>query len=238
MKLRFFKQIAGSLAMALLLSFPAQAAQDFPFVLETDAGGSPRLCYCGHSGGGINYANGLTVTPETLVTLTSKHVRNHPGGDASLLALEIGLIYENADKTGTVREVLRRFERGSLSEGEQLPLLSDVVVANLRERHRLYSDSLHAIEARLSYGDSERRTTRMYFYICSDEEFYDHMNRGEQAVPAEEEATEEPGTDQMRPSAQTEQALLGVSPEMAEILDEPSDIPAAPPAGGGYRVIR
>lgn len=184
-----FKKLAKFIAAALLLSavfctvsFAAVNVTDtpqltvskvgpaddrFPFVIATDAEDCDKLCYAGHmTGGGIFYDDGKMILPSSKFGIVAQGGTD--AGHIGEISAEITLLYENAQNSGCTREIVRKYPKGSFSEGKICGFLSDSAIKNLTQRKKLYSSDLSSIRVTLSY---QGRTKTALFYVAKDADY-------------------------------------------------------------------
>ena len=144
----------------------------FPFVIVTDAGDMDRLCYAGHmTGGGIFYDDGKMVLPLSRFGIVAQGIGvNH----MDEVSAEITLLYENAQSSGCTREIIRKYPKGSLSEGKLYGFFSESGIKNLTQRKKLYSSDLSSIRVTLFFKD---RTKTALFYVAKDAEYAAAANK-------------------------------------------------------------
>ena len=146
----------------------------FPFALEMDLEECSRLCYAGHPGSTVQYRDGLAATPDTSFHLSSA---SGSGADVSHLSIDIAIIYENEDQSGSYREIVKSYQPGDLNMKDDFVLFSDNAIKSLADRGKLYSDSLKGVELTMRYEFRESKKKTIYLYICTDDEYYDYLDR-------------------------------------------------------------
>ena len=178
---RGFKTFLSALLLCLLMAFGAYGAQaesDFPFRVEFDTGVCERLCYAGHPSSGVKYKSGYAIAPYTTFRVETAGDSKY-GLSMDKLSVDISLIYENDDNTLSLTETVKVYEAGDIEDDQSwYPIFDDTNIENLLDRDRLYSDSMSAIEFRLSYdglkgADSEEV---LYLQVCRDGEFGDTVS--------------------------------------------------------------
>lgn len=139
----------------------------FPFVIVTDAEDHDKLCYAGHmAGGGIFYDDGKMILPGSRFGIAAQGLAG-PERIGEISA-EITLLYENSQNSGCTREIVRKYPKGSFSEGKLCGFLSDSAIKNLTQRKKLYSSDLSSIRVTLSY---QGRTKTALFYVANDADY-------------------------------------------------------------------
>ena len=172
---KYVKTIILSAAFALMFSMSAFAAPgtQFPFDVEFDTDEIDRLCYAGHDGNTVEYADGTAILPETSFIVNSNG--NVPDADVSNLSVEISLIYENDNNDGSHRETVKKYKKGSLTESERFPVLSGNIIASLDERGKLYSDQFKGLVMSLKCDGRETHREDIYLYVCPEDDFYGYI---------------------------------------------------------------
>ncbi|MBQ7175216.1 MAG: hypothetical protein IKE56_03335 [Lachnospiraceae bacterium] len=165
--------------LCLSMAFMSQAAgrekpEAFPFVLEMDLEQCDRLCYAGHPGSTVQYRDGLAATPDTSFRLTGV---SGSGADVSHLSIDIAIIYENEDQSGSYREIVKSYGPGDLNLTDSYVLFSDNAIKSLADRGKLYSDSLKGVELTMHYEFRDSKKKTMYLYICSEDDYMDYLDR-------------------------------------------------------------
>ncbi len=172
---RFLKVFILTAVFAIVGSFSSfSASGSFPFEIEFDTEEIDRLCYAGHRGGAVEYAEGIAILPETSFSVELKEGDNL-GADISKLSAEIAVIYENSSNDGAYREIVKTYREGSFKESEKYKILSDNLMANLDERDKLYSDQFKGMTLTFTSSGRTSRQMTIYLYVCSDEEFYSYL---------------------------------------------------------------
>jgi len=163
-------------AMALT-SFAAgkEKPAPFPFTIELDLEHCDRLCYAGHPGSTVQYRDGLAATPDTSFRVINTGTDS--GADVSHLAIDIAIIYENEDQSGSYRETVRSFKAGDLNQKDNFALFSENAIKSLADRGKLYSDSLKGVELTMNYDFRESKTKTVYLYICTEDDYFDYLER-------------------------------------------------------------
>lgn len=169
--------------MTVLMAGTCFAAEDltsqknFPFSITLGQDAYDKICYAGHvTGGGIFYDDGYMVTPEATFAIKPKY-----GTDVEVLnnlSVEVDLIYENADNTSCVREVIRKYDFGDVKNGKEYPLLSETAVKSLKQRKKLYSSDVMSVKLVLSYKSDSGNVKKQAFllYLARDNEYKDKRN--------------------------------------------------------------
>ncbi len=149
----------------------------FPFEIEFDTEVCKRLCYAGHSASGVRYRDGIAAAPYTMFKLEPLE-GSAPGTDTEGVSVTVSLIYENDDKSASVKETIMEYREGDLDDGDSYyVLLDETNIENLSERGRLYSDSLSSIELTFSYTGLRNKTytETIYVQVCEDEELSEYL---------------------------------------------------------------
>lgn len=174
---KFRKSLLITLSLSAVFSFSSFSSQAaisaFPFEVHFDLEEVDRLCYAGHEGPATTYQHGLAIVPETSFSISSGDVII-AGVDFGDLSAKVELIYENDDRTGTRKEVIKTFESGSIVEGQSYNLLSDNNILNLYERGRLYSNTSCGLMVTFDAGDSNllnQSEKVIYLYVCSEDDY-------------------------------------------------------------------
>lgn len=179
----FFKCIFAAVLMTVLMAGTCFAAEDltsqknFPFSITLGQDAYDKICYAGHvTGGGIFYDDGYMVTPEATFAIKPKY-----GTDVEVLnnlSVEVDLIYENADNTSCVREVIRKYDFGDVKNGKEYPLLSETAIKSLKQRKKLYSSDVMSVKLVLSYKSDSGNVKKQAFllYLARDNEYKDKRN--------------------------------------------------------------
>lgn len=173
---RCLKSLILGIVISAVCSFAALAAspdgKDFPYRVELDVDECSRLCYAGHPGSTVVYKDGYAVMPDTTFRLV-KNEESRAAVDPSELSITISLLYENENRSGSHREVIKQYNNGDLSLDNSFSVLSDNIAASLDDRGRLFSDSLNGLEMVLktSGGDKEK----MYLYVCDYDDYSDYL---------------------------------------------------------------
>ena len=175
---RYFKIFILSVMLCLSMALTSFAAGKektalFPFAIELDLEECDRLCYAGHPAHTVQYRDGLAATPDS-----EFHILNVGGSaDVKYLSLEIALIYENEDQTGSYRETVRRYEPGDLDLNGSYSLFSENTIKSLDERGKLYSDSLKGIEVTMRYDFRDSKKKTQYLYICTEDDYFEYLDK-------------------------------------------------------------
>jgi len=177
---RYTKIMILALALCLCMAFSAFAAgkekpAQFPFAIELDLEECDRLCYAGHPGSTVQYRDGVAVTPDSSFRVVN--VGSDSGADVSHLSIEVAIIYENEDQSGSYRETVRSFQPGDLNLKDDFALFSENAIKSLADRGKLYSDSLKGVELVMNYEFRDSKKKTMYLYICTEDDYFDYLDR-------------------------------------------------------------
>ena len=149
----------------------------FPFVCSLSVDPVDKLCYAGHIvGGGMFYDDGLMVTADTEFTVSDR--LGIETGAYENLSLELDVIYENSENTGTVREKIKMYEFGDLKAGKSYPLFSETTLKNLKQRKKLYSSDVMSVKMIMNYqspGGTTQKKQVMLLYVAKDDEYSDKL---------------------------------------------------------------
>ena len=206
--LKAFKNLilcVSASAAVMLQPATAYAEPGIPSLeLELDVPEINRLCYAGHRGNTVNYIDGLAVTPDTSFVIEdkSKGVIN-----PSDIKIEISVIYEN-DYGSSIRELVRRFDYGSVGIDEYYPIFSENVKENLESRGRLLSDSLMSLEVRVSLKSNAAYTMKKFFQVCTEDDLVAYAENADGAYVDEAYAEDPYAQD-----TYAEEPAVAVSPE-------------------------
>lgn len=163
----------------------ASSEKEVPFEVRLETESTERLCYAGHKANGVQYRDGLAVTPDAAFSVVDKGIDGT--ADPSRLSVKLILLYENADNTGSLKETVRTYSEGDLSaDGTLYPFFSESNVESLSERDKLYSNSLRGIEMKISYeAQKSKKTETRYYMVCSEDDLYNYSEAGEQLTAEE-----------------------------------------------------
>lgn len=176
------RTISSALAITALAAMTAFAApsgaaaseKEVPFDIQLQTESTDRLCYAGHQETGVQYRDGLAVTPDASFAVVNKGIDG--AADAAKLSVKLVLLYENADNTGSLKETVRTYGEGDLAaDGTAYPFFSDSNLENLSERDKLYSNTLRGIEMKITYKTQKsKKTETRYYMICSEDDLYNY----------------------------------------------------------------
>ena len=94
-----------------------------------------------------------------------------------MISIDISIIYENEDQSGSYRETVRSYEPGDLSKEDSYMLFSENAIKSLADRGKLYSDSLKGVELTMKYDLRDSKKKTVYLYICSEDDYFDYLDR-------------------------------------------------------------
>lgn len=178
------KSLIFAIAISLLMTFRvyASSSEVFPFKVSFDLDYVDRLCYAGHEDSVVRYEDGFAITPDASFYISKNDAYFGPV-DVADLSCEVSFLYGKGDNPGLSKELIRRFEKGSLSTETYYELLTPNNIANLFERGRLYSDPLSGMVITFSFGSEDSPGNDLikdiYLYVCDFDDYtyyYENAN--------------------------------------------------------------